>query len=85
MEIRFSPSKTEVQTIIERNKGTLANSVIYYMDDEQITVRTSSKYEAVKFDEVIPDDKRDINQIGTGPEIDFIGHLNGWMDRELNW
>ncbi|MET3730252.1 hypothetical protein ABID52_003893 [Fictibacillus halophilus] len=72
--------KYEVSEVISSNKGTVANSEIVFMDDSQITVKTSSKYKALKFDSFIPDDQRDINQTGTGPEISFIEYLDGWSD-----
>lgn len=72
--------KYEVADIIASNKGTVPNSVIYYMEDSQIRVKTSSKYKAIKFDSFIPDDQRDINQTGTGPEISFVEYLTGWSD-----
>jgi hypothetical protein len=76
--------KYEVADVISSNRGTVANSDIYYMDDSQITVKTSSKYKAVKFDSFIPDDKRDINQTGTGPEISFVKYLDGWDDLTIH-
>ncbi|QED46419.1 hypothetical protein [Cytobacillus dafuensis] len=66
---------------IESNKGELSGTKIkLFNDNNRVEVITATKYKAVKYDELFPDDKRKIKQKGEGLKFEF---LNGFGN--YNW
>lgn len=77
--------RSAVADIILNNDGLLEGTIIDYLDDYQIKIETSARYEALKYDELIPEDKRKLKQKAKGPEIDFFKELNGWSDYPIEF
>lgn len=77
--------RSAVADIIMNNDGLLEGTTIDYLDKYQIKIETSARYEALKYDELIPEDKRKLKQKAKGPEIDFIKELNGWTDYRIEF
>jgi hypothetical protein len=77
--------RSAVSDVIINNDGILEGTTIEYLDNYQIKVETSARYEALKYDELIPEDKRKLKQKSKGPEIDFIKEVNGWSDYSINF
>lgn len=77
--------RSAVADIILNNDGLLEGTIIDYLDDYQIKIETSARYEALKYDELIPEDKRKLKQKAKGPKIDFFKELNGWSDYPIEF
>ncbi|MDW2879572.1 MULTISPECIES: hypothetical protein [Bacillaceae] len=63
---------TEVQINILNNNGKVEETTISLNDKNRIEVNTSTRYEAVKFDEYLSENQRYIKQTGQGPSFDFL-------------
>jgi hypothetical protein len=77
--------RSAVSDVIINNDGILEGTTVEYLDEYQVKVATSARYEALKYDELIPEDKRKLKQKAKGPEIDFIKDLNGWSDYSIEF
>jgi hypothetical protein len=77
--------RSAVSDVIINNDGILEGTTVEYLDEYQVKVETSARYEALKYDELIPEDKRKLKQKAKGPEIDFIKDLNGWSDYSIEF
>lgn len=65
---------------IESNNGELSDIKIkLFNKNNRVEVTTATKYKAIKYDELFPDDKRLIKQKGEGLKFDFLdsyGHFS---------
>jgi hypothetical protein len=77
--------KQSVADVISTNGGMVEGSTINLLDHNQVTVETYARYEALKYDELIPEDKRKLKQEAKGPEVDFIKYLVGWTDHTIEF
>jgi Putative Flp pilus-assembly TadE/G-like len=77
--------RSAVSDVILSNGGILEGTTVEYLDQFQIKVETSARYEALKYDELIPEDKRKLKQKAKGPEIDFMKELNVWSDYSIQF
>ncbi len=61
---------------IHFNKGELSGTkIMFFNNNKRVEVKTATKYKAVKYDNLFPDDKRLIKQKGEGLKFEF---LNGF-------
>jgi hypothetical protein len=74
-----------VSGVILSNDGILEGTIVTLLDENQVKVETSARYEALKYDELIPEDKRKLKQKAKGPEIGFIKELKGWSDYPIEF
>ena len=58
------------------NGGETVDTDIDINHRYQVEVKTSSEYRAYKYDEWIPDNNRNIRQVGLGPELKFLRYVN---------
>ncbi|WP_053364885.1 hypothetical protein [Bacillus sp. FJAT-27245] len=73
-----------VQQNIEDNGGEVSNTrILLFNHNNRVEVKTAAAFKALGFDELFPDDKRNIRQSGQGPKFEFIKSLSGWSNREL--
>lgn len=60
---------------ITSDGGALTGTQIKIDSQYRVEVRTSSIYRAYKYDDLIPEDKRQIYQVGKGPELAFLRYV----------
>ncbi|MBY6038558.1 hypothetical protein KUV80_18140 [Fictibacillus nanhaiensis] len=77
--------RSAVANVVINNDGILEGTIIEYLDEYQVKVETSARYEALKYDELIPEDKRKLKQKAKGPEIRFIKEISGWSDYSIEF
>jgi len=78
LELNLSTSAIQqaILDTIHANGGEQVGTVIDINHRYQVEVKTSSVYRAYKYDDWIPDNRRNIQQEGLGPELKFLEHVN---------
>lgn len=71
-----STIKQAILDTVGSNGAEPVGTVIDINSRHQVEVKTSSEYRAYKYDEWIPDNRRNISQRGLGPELKFLQHVN---------
>ncbi|MBS4193293.1 hypothetical protein KHA94_24725 [Bacillus sp. FJAT-49705] len=70
-----------VRDNIESNNGELSGTKIkLFNKNNRVEVITATKYKAVKYDELFPEDKRKIKQKGEGLKFEFLNRFGNY-----NW
>lgn len=74
-ELASSTSRVQkaVRDNINYNNGELSGTkILFFNDNKRVEVKTATKYKAVKYDNLFPDDKRHIKQKGEGLKFEFL-------------
>lgn len=74
-----------VENNIRENKGELSGTIVnIFNKNKRVEVQTSTKYKALKYDQLYPDDKRKVKQKGEGLKFDFLDSY-GSFSRQIHF